>query len=80
LKLQTKADTLMETEAAERLFFEAARSERDHWMNWPARVGPELAAELDLPTDRIAKALVRLVHSELAGRGEPEADFGPRVN
>ena len=78
LELQTKAGTLMETEAAERLFFEAARSERDHWMNWPARVGPELAAELDLPADRITAALVRLVHSELADRGEPEADFTTR--
>ena len=78
LELQTKAGTLMETEAAERLFFEAARSERDHWMNWPARVGPELAAELDLPAYRITAALVRLVHSELADRGEPEADFTTR--
>ena len=78
LELQTKAGTLMETDAAERLFFEAARSERDHWMNWPARVGPELAAELDLPADRITAALVRLVHSELADRGEPEADFATR--
>ncbi len=78
LELQTKAGTLMETEAAERLFFDAARSERDHWMNWPARVGPELAAELDLPADRITAALVRLVHSELADRGEPEADFATR--
>lgn len=80
LELQTKAGTLMETDAAERLFFEAARSERDHWMNWPARVGPELAAELDLPADRITAALVRLVHSELADRGEPEADFATRSN
>ena len=78
LELQTKAGTLMETEAAERLFFEVARSERDHWMNWPARVGPELAAELDLPADRITAALARLVHSELAERGEPEADFTTR--
>ncbi len=75
LELQTKAGTLMEVADAETLFFQMARSERDAWMNWPARVGPELAAELDLPADRIVAALVRLVHSELADRGEPEADF-----
>lgn len=80
LELQTKAGTLMEVADAETLFFQMARSERDAWMNWPARVGPELAARLDIPADTVTAELVRLVHAELAGRGEPEADFGPRAN
>ena len=80
LELRRAAGSLMEVSTAETLFFEAARSERDHWMNWPARVGPELAARFDIPASAVTAELLRLIHSELADRGEPEADFGARAN
>lgn len=80
LELQQKSGALIEMSFAETTFFNMARAERDAWMNWPARVGPALAAEYDLPADRVTASLVALVHAELAARGEPEADFDGSEN
>lgn len=76
LELQHKAGALVEMAVAERTLFETFRGIRDAWMNWPARIGPLLAADLDLPADRVTEALTRYVHDHLADLGEPGGSFG----
>ena len=44
-------------------------------MNFPTRVGPVLAAELGLESDKVVEALTVHVHQQLNDLGEPEADF-----
>lgn len=75
LEARQKAGALVEVEVAESILFESARSERDAWMNWPARVGPLIAAAFGIDADRVTTALTEHVHQQLADLGEPEADF-----
>lgn len=71
-----KAGALVEIETAEKVLFEQFRSLRDSWMNWPARVGPLIAADLGAEADEVTEALTRHVQKHLAELGEPEAEFG----
>lgn len=57
---------------AERAMFEAGRAQRDAWLNWPSRVGPLIAAELEIEVDRLTPVLSEHVHQHLADLGEPE--------
>lgn len=76
LELRSKAGAVVDLDVAEGLFFEQARADRNAWMDWPSRIGPRLAAEFDVPADKLTEALTRHVHAELDGRGEPAPDFG----
>ncbi|WP_439597979.1 hypothetical protein [Falsiroseomonas sp.] len=69
------AGAVIDIELAEQVLFNCARAARDAWLNWPARVGPLLAADLNLEADRVSEALTRYVHEQLEELGEPEADF-----
>jgi hypothetical protein len=69
------AGAVIDIELAEQVLFNSARTARDAWLNWPARVGPLLAADLNLEADRVSEALTRYVHEQLEELGEPEADF-----
>ncbi|MGX9963153.1 hypothetical protein ACVFYP_07505 [Roseomonas sp. F4] len=69
------AGAVIDIELAEQVLFNSARAARDAWLNWPARVGPLLAADLNLEADRVSEALTRYVHEQLEELGEPEADF-----
>lgn len=60
---------------AEAEFFEAFRSSRDAWLGFPSRVGPLIAADLGIETDRIVEVLTTHVHQQLSDLGEPEVDF-----
>ncbi|MGZ3272388.1 MAG: hypothetical protein ACXU82_03900 [Caulobacteraceae bacterium] len=75
LQARKSADSLVEIETAERILFEVARQARDAWLSFPSRVAPLLAADLDVPVDKVAEALTEHVHQQLAELGEPEADF-----
>lgn len=70
------AGAVVDVELAEAVFFETARAERDAWMSFPTRVGPLLAADLDIETDRVVEALTVHVHQQLEQLGDPTADFG----
>ncbi|WP_157218684.1 hypothetical protein [Flavisphingomonas formosensis] len=70
-----EAGSLVEVERAEAIFFEAARSWRDAWIGFPTRVGPLLAADLDVDTDRVVEALTIHVQHQLEQLGEPQGDF-----
>jgi hypothetical protein len=56
--------------------FKLARSERDAWLNWPARVGPPLAATLGVDAHTLHVALETAVREHLAELGE----LRPRVD
>lgn len=70
------ARAVVNIELAERAIFEDRRSARDAWMNWPSRIGPLLAADLDIDAGKAVEALTVYVHQQLTELGEPDLDFG----
>ena len=75
LAARKEAGDVVDIETAEAVLFEAARSTRDAWMNFPVRVGPLLAAELGVESDRVVEALTAHVQQLLLDLGEPDPDF-----
>lgn len=75
LAARRDAGHLVEIEQAEAILFETQRGQRDAWINFPARIGPLLAAELEVDADKVVEALTVHVHQQLADLGNPEADF-----
>lgn len=71
-----RSGALIDIRAAEGAFFDLARSLRDAWLNWPARVGPVLAAEIGAEPDKVVEALTQHVQHHLDQLGEPEIDLG----
>jgi hypothetical protein len=56
--------------------FKLARAERDAWLNWPARMSAQLAAELSVDAHALHVALEREVRRHLDELGAPQ----PRVD
>lgn len=56
--------------------FKLARTERDAWLNWPARISAQMAAELKVDPHTLHVALEREVRRHLEELGT----FQPRVN
>lgn len=77
LEYEEKSGKLVDLAVAESVLFDQARAARDAWMNWPARMGPLLAADFGLEADRVTEALTAYVHKHIADLGEPNADFRP---
>ncbi|TVV75555.1 hypothetical protein [Sphingomonas solaris] len=75
LAARKEAGDLVDIEVAEAILFEQSRQFRDAWMNWPARVGPMIAAELGVSPDAVVEALNKYVQQQLQDLGEPEAEF-----
>lgn len=75
LDARKRAGELIEVAAVEVLFFEEFRAARNAWLNFPTRVGPMIAAELGIESERVVEALVTYVHQQLADLGEPDIDF-----
>jgi hypothetical protein len=78
LEYQQKDGALVDLSLAEQVLFEATRGARDAWLNFPTKVGPQLAAQLGLEADKVTEALSAYVHKQIAELGEPEADFSER--
>jgi hypothetical protein len=53
--------------------FKLARSERDAWLNWPARVSAQLAAKLELDAHTMHVALENAVREHLQELGNLQA-------
>lgn len=70
-----EAGNLIEVEIAEAVLFQAARAARDAWLNFPSRIGPLLAADLDTDTDRLVEALSAHVQDQLEQLGTPKGEF-----
>jgi hypothetical protein len=79
LEFEQKSGVLVDLETASTILFEEFRAQRDAWLNWPARVGPILAAELGVEADRLTGALTAYVHKQVTSLGEPQAEFGERA-
>ena len=56
--------------------FKLARSERDAWLNWPARVSAQMAAKLEIDAHTMHVALESAVREHLQELG----DLRPRVD
>jgi hypothetical protein len=69
------ARELVERSTAERVLFEAARAARDAWLNFPAKAGPLLAADLKVEPGAAVEALTNHVHRQIEELGDPDADF-----
>ncbi|EAB9908239.1 hypothetical protein D6J84_14445 [Salmonella enterica subsp. enterica] len=72
LEYQQKESELVDLTEAKEVLFACARQSRDAWMNWPARVAPLMAADLDIPADRMTEVLTAHVHKQISLLGEPE--------
>ena len=72
LEFQQKDGQLIELTVAEEVLFNAFRQQRDAWLNWPSRVAPLMAADLDVPADRMTEVLIEHVHKHISVLGEPE--------
>ena len=70
-----KANELCDIADAETVLFEQSRQARDAWISFPDRIGPVLAAELDVEPEKLVEALTAHVHQQLADMGEPENPF-----
>jgi hypothetical protein len=72
LDAQKRAGALIELALAEGVLFEVARQARDAWINWPAKIGPLLAADLGLEAATVVEALTPHVQQQLEDLGEPQ--------
>lgn len=70
IELRVMKGELVETKYAEDEVFQSARTERDAWLNWPARVSAEWAAELGIEETAFYHAFYEVIRNhlfELAG-------------
>lgn len=78
LDYEIKSGSVVSLDLAKNILFESARAQRDAWLNWPMKVGPLLAADLNAEPDKITDLLTSYVHAQLEELGEPEGNFGTR--
>lgn len=72
IEARKRAGEVMEVSDAESVFFEMFRQQRDAWMNFPSRVGPLIAADLELKPETVVEVLKGHVHQHLIDLGEPD--------
>jgi hypothetical protein len=75
LEYEEKSGALIELAVAEAVVFDAFRSYRDALLNWPTRVGPLLAADLNIDVELVVSALTSHVHALVSEFGEPNVEF-----
>ncbi|TCG04614.1 hypothetical protein BZM27_39635 [Paraburkholderia steynii] len=75
LEFEQKSGALVDLDTASGILFEEFRAARDAWLNWPARIGPMLAADLSIDADKLTGLLTGYVHKQISSLGEPQADF-----
>lgn len=76
LDYEQKSGALIELMLAQQVIFDAFRSARDAWLNWPVRFGPVVAADLGIDeSERVTAVLTKYVHIQLTQLGEPDGDF-----
>ena len=69
---QLKGDLVDRSQAIAHVF-RLARTERDAWLNWPARVSAEMAAKLEVDAHELHVALESAVRDHLIELGELRA-------
>jgi len=75
LRLARLKGELIDRARATAQVFTLARQERDAWVQWPARVAADLAAELGLETHTVQTALEAAVKARLAELAELKPRF-----
>jgi hypothetical protein len=75
LRLQRLKGELIDRARATAQVFTLARQERDAWVQWPARVAADLAAEFGLETHTVQTALEAAVKAQLAELAELKPRF-----
>jgi hypothetical protein len=70
LEYREKDGQLVDLDLARGVVFDEARRVRDAWLNWPARYGALIAADLGLEADRVTEVLGGYVHKQLTFLGE----------
>ena len=76
INLERLRGKLIDKTAALRQAFSYSRKIRDAWLNWPASVGPILAAELGADPHTTTVALERLVREHLNELSDQHIDIG----
>jgi len=71
IEARKRAGEVVEMADAETVIFEMFRQQRDAWQNFPSRVGPLMAADLNINPDRMVEVLTSHVHQHLTDLGEP---------
>ncbi|HHL0959910.1 TPA: hypothetical protein ACQVH3_004684 [Serratia marcescens] len=69
---EKKENNLVEMELAKDVLFSVFRQQRDAWLNWPSRVAPLIAADFNVPADRMTEVLSEYVHQHITQLGNPE--------
>lgn len=75
--LQRLKGELVDRRAATQHVFDLARKERDHWLQLPARVAAELAAELECDAHAMEMALDRVIRHHLSLLAEVKVEISP---
>lgn len=76
LEYEKKSGDLIELDLARSILFNEARRARDTWLNWPARVGARIAADLNIDaSDHVVEILTKYTHQQISDLGEPQSDF-----
>ncbi len=73
LDLEARAGRLVDAAVVHKRVFEQTRIERDAWMNWPARIGPLLAAQFGAEAHAMTTELERHVRDHLTERATARA-------
>jgi hypothetical protein len=75
LALEQRRGALISRDRAVLKAFSFARLLRDSWLNWPARVGPQLAAAFDVDPGRLTVALEEHVRQHLTDLARERPEF-----
>lgn len=70
IEARKKAGEVIEIAEAEAVIFEMFRLQRDAWLNFPARAGPLIAADMGVEPERVVEVLTAHVHKQLSDLGE----------
>jgi len=76
LALERERGQVVDRKRAERLVHDLARAERDAWQNWPARIAPEMAADLGADPHTVQTALEKYVRKHLAELSDISPNLG----
>lgn len=75
IELERLKGSLVDRARATKLAFAFARGIRDSWQNWPARVAPEMAAELGVDQHVLMTVLDQYVRTHLGELAEQPFDL-----
>lgn len=75
LDYERAAGALVDLETAKSILFTEARAVRDVILNFAAKYGPLIAADLGIEAERVVLVLTGYMHKQVDSLGEPVGDF-----